>query len=202
MISTAIRAALLVLLLGVSGALAERASDADHQALRALKDDVLKAINSRNLASMDALLNKPFLATVLTQESFNDAGKLRGWFEGLFTRPVLRLTRLQMSAEADEQAQIYQGTFAVARGSTNERYELGDGRGFDIQGRWTATAMKQNGRWRVVAVHSATNFLDNPVINAIERHSLNFALGAAAVGIILGGLLGFFLARRRYAKAA
>ena len=30
-----------------------------------------------------------------------------------------------MEAEADETAQIYTGTFAVARGSTKERYELG-----------------------------------------------------------------------------
>jgi ketosteroid isomerase-like protein len=201
MISTAFRAVLLVLLLGASAAMAQRATDAaDHQALRVLKDDVVKAVNDRNLASIDALLHKPFFGTVLTQESFNDAGALRKWFEGLFTRPVLRLTSIKMSAEADELAQIHEGTFAVARGSTNERYELGDGRGFDIKGRWTATAIKQDGRWRILAIHAGTNFLDNPVINAIERHSLNFALGVGVVGAIIGGLLGFLVARRRYAK--
>lgn len=102
-----------------------------------------------------------------------------------------------MEAEADEAAQIYVGTFAVARGSTKERYELADGRGFDIDGRWTATAVKENGRWTVLAVHSGVNFLDNPVVNAIERHSLTFAAGTAAVGAVIGFLLGFFIRRHR-----
>jgi membrane protein DedA with SNARE-associated domain len=34
------------------------------------------------------------------------------------------------------------------------------------------------------------------VINAIERNTLTFAIGAAAIGVILGCLLGFFVGRR------
>jgi hypothetical protein len=188
----------LPLLVVANIALAQGAPDAaDHEALRKLKADVLSAINTRNLASMDGLLHKPFLATATTQDSFDDAGKLRAWFEGLFTRPLVRLTRIQMDAEADELAQIYNGTLAVARGSTMERYELADGRGFDIQGRWTATAIKEDERWTVVAIHAGTNFLDNPVINAIERNALLFAIAGAGIGAIAGSLFGFFIGRRR-----
>jgi hypothetical protein len=55
-------------------------------------------------------------------------------------------------------AQIYTATFAVARGSTKERYELADGRGFDFDGRWTATAIRDNGQWKVLAVHAGQIF--------------------------------------------
>jgi ketosteroid isomerase-like protein len=170
---------------------------ADHAALRKLKDDVVSAINARKLENVDALLHKPFISTVITQDSFDDAAKLKAWFESLFSRPVLPLTRVHMDASADELAQIYTGTFAVARGSTKERYELADGRGFDIAGRWTATVMKDSGQWKVLAIHTGTNFLDNPVISAIERNALNFAAGGAAVGVLVGFLLGFFVRRRR-----
>jgi hypothetical protein len=78
-----------------------------------------------------------------------------------------------------------------------ERYELADGRGFDIQGRWTATAIKEDGRWTVVALHAGTNFLDNPVINAIERNAMLFAIGGGGIGAIAGSLFGFFIGRRR-----
>jgi hypothetical protein len=197
MISSTFRVTLL-LLLGVHVAFAQDARQAaDHEALRKLKSDVLTAINTRRLASMDTLLHKPFLSTVITQDSFNDAGKLKAWFEGLFTRPLLRLSSVHMDADADELAQIYNGTFAVARGSTKERYELADGRGFDIQGRWTATAIKENAGWKVLAIHEGTNFLDNPVINAIERNALTLAVGGAAGGAVVGGLLGFYFGRRR-----
>jgi hypothetical protein len=201
MTTTFVRIAML-LVLGTHAALAQSSGDvADHEALRKLKADVVTAINTRNLASMDALLHKPFLATAITQESFNEAGKLRAWFEGLFNRPLLRLSGLHMEAEADEPAGIYNGTIAIARGSTKERYELADGRGFDIQGRWTATAIKENGRWSILAIHDGTNFLENPVINAIERNAMYFAFAGAVAGVVVALPMGFLFGRRRARKA-
>jgi hypothetical protein len=192
----------MLALLGAKQVFAQTADQvAEHEALRKLKADVVSAINTKNFRAIDTLLHKPFLSTVITQDSFNEVGTLTAWFESLFTRNFLRLSKVQMDADADELAQIYTGTFAVARGSTKERYELADGRGFDVQGRWTATAIKENGKWTVLAVHTGTNFLDNPVINAIERNALYFAGGGAGVGAILGILGGFFMGRRR-AKAA
>ena len=84
-----------------------------------------------------------------------------------------------MGADADELAQIYNGTFAVARGSTKERYELADGRGFDIRAAGPRPPSRRTGSWNVLAIHTGTNFLDNPVINAIERNTLYFAIGGA-----------------------
>jgi|tagenome__1003787_1003787.scaffolds.fasta_scaffold20928115_3 hypothetical protein len=197
-----ITSAVAVLLLTIAAAIAQvNPQEADHAALRKLKDDVTDAINTRNLAAVDGMLHKPFLSTVITQESFNETGKLRSWFDDLFARALLRLRHFRIQAEADEMAQIYTGTFAVARGSTKERYELADGRGFDFDGRWTATAIKTNGQWKVLAIHAGANFLDNPVINAIERNTMTLAAVSTVVGVIVGFLLGFFL-RRRQTKAA
>jgi ketosteroid isomerase-like protein len=188
----------LVVLLSATISRAQDANEvADHEALRKLKTDVVDAINTQNFEAMDTLLHKPFLATVVTQDSFNDINAMKAYFQQLFTRNLLRINRIQMRADADELSQIYTGTFAVARGRTVERYELADGRGFDIAGRWTATAMKEDGKWTVLAVHDGTNFLDNPVINAIERKLVTFAGAGAASGAVLGFLLGFFVRRFR-----
>jgi ketosteroid isomerase-like protein len=197
-------ALLVTLLLTLAGAPAhaQDPQGPEHEALRKLKADVLAAINARNLDRIDPLLHKPFMATVVTQESFNDAGALKGWFEGLFTRNIPRVTKITMEADADEAALIYQGTFAVARGPTKERYELGDGRNFDMRGRWTAVAMKDAGQWKVLAIHAGINFLDNPVMWAIERSTLYFGAGGVVLGIVLGFLAGFFIRRRRAAPAA
>lgn len=169
--------------------------------MRKLKADIVDAINTKNLAAMDTILHKPFVATVVTQDSFNSVEALKAYFQELFTRSILKISRIRLEADADELSKIYTGTFAVARGTTKERYELADGRGFDIQGRWTATAIKENGKWTVLAVHDGTNFLDNPVINAIERTTMTFAGGGAAAGVVVGFLLGFFIRRRRATPA-
>jgi hypothetical protein len=187
----------LCVLLGAGAAPAQQGTQADHEALRKLKTDVVNAINARKLDSIDVLLHKPFMTTVITQDSFIDAAKLKAYFEGLFTRRLLRISSLHIDAEADETAQIYTGTFAVARGSTKERYDMADGSSFMIDGRWTATALKDDGQWKVLALHSGTNFLDNPVLSAIERSTIYVASGAGAAGVLLGFLVGFFVRRRR-----
>jgi ketosteroid isomerase-like protein len=188
----------LCLACGIGTASAQRASPAaDHDALRKLKTDIVTAINTRDLASMDRLLHKPFTATVITQDSFADADKLKAYFNDLFTRNFLRVSRITMEAEADELSQIYTGTFAVARGPTKERYDMADGRSFDIKGRWTGVALKENGAWKILAVHTGTNFLDNPVLTAAEKSTLYFGGGGLGLGALIGLLVGFLVGRRR-----
>jgi ketosteroid isomerase-like protein len=174
---------------------------ADHEALRKLKTDVVNAINTRDLQRIDTLLNKPFMSTLISQDSFNDVARLKAYFDDLFTRRILRINKLTMEAEADEPAQIYTGTFAVARGSTKEVYELGDGRTFTIPGRWTATTIKDRGQWKILAVHTGVNFIDNPVINAIEKSTSYFTAGGLGVGLVVGFLVGFFVRRKRRVAA-
>jgi hypothetical protein len=198
----ALAIALCVMLLG-RPLLAQNASQAaDHEALRKLKTDVITAINTRNVQSMDTLLHKPFTSTLITQDSFADIERLKAYFDGLFTRPVLRINKITMEAEPDEPAQIYTGTFAVARGGTKEVYELGDGRTYTIPGRWTATTIKDNGQWKVLAVHTGVNFIDNPVMTAVEKSTLYFGAGGVAVGAVIGFVLGFFIHRKRRVVAS
>jgi hypothetical protein len=198
----ALAIALCVMLLG-RPLLAQNASQAaDHEALRKLKTHVITAINTRNVQSMDTLLHKPFMSTLITQDSFTDIERLKAYFDGLFTRPVLRINKITMEAEPDEQAQIYTGTFAVARGGTKEVYELGDGRTYTIPGRWTATTIKDNGQWKVLAVHTGVNFIDNPVMTAVEKSTLYFGAGGVALGAVIGFLLGFFIRRKRRVVAS
>ena len=175
----ALAAALLLVSIHTASA-QDAATTADHEALRKLKNDVVTAINTRNLASIDQLLHQPFMATVITQDSFNEVGRLKAYFEQLFTRSFLRISRMTIEAEADELSQIYTGTISVARGATKEVYELSDGRTFDMRGRWTAVSIKENGQWKVLAVHSGTNFLDNPVITAVEKTTMYFGAPAGS----------------------
>jgi hypothetical protein len=50
-------------------------------------------------------------------------------------------------------------------------------------------------------MHDGTNFLDNPVINAIERNPLSLAAGGALGGMVIGSLIGFFVGHRRPKKS-
>ncbi len=186
-----------MLLCGQAFAQQDAGTEADHTALRTLKEQAVKAVNTRDYDLARSLLREPFMATVITQDSFTDFEKLKTYFEGLYTRSFLRMKSITMSAEADELSQIYTGTFALTRGSTKERYELADGRAFDMDGRWTAVSMKENGAWKVVAVHTGTNFLDNPVLAAIQGSVTKFGAGGLALGLLIGFIAGWLVTRRR-----
>lgn len=204
-----IAAALLALPITASAApapgtfLTQTGTEADHAALRTIKDRMSTAINTNDFEGARALVHQPFLATAVTQDSFTDFDAMVAFYKGLFTRDFLRLEKVRISAEADELSQIYTGTFAITRGATAERYELADGRGFDIKGRWTATSVKEpDGSWKVAAIHTGTNFLDNPVLAAIEKSLVWFGLGGGLIGLIAGFVLGRITARRKAASAA
>jgi ketosteroid isomerase-like protein len=174
---------------------------ADHDALRKLKDSVVEAINRRDYATAKSVLHEPFMATVVTQDSFTDFDKLKAYFEGLYTRDTLKMKSIKLSAEADDLSKIFQGTFALSKGSTKEHYELADGRIFDLDGRWTAVSLKEGDTWKILAVHMGANFLDNPVLDAIERSVVWVGVGCGVVGLLAGFAIGW-LGRRRRDRAA
>jgi uncharacterized protein DUF4440 len=190
------RAVGVSLLLAVNAAAQEGSPAGDHDALRKIKADVLNAINTRNLRGLDAIVHRPFMVTVITQDSFTDAGALQAYYDGLFTRKLLRMKKVTIEADADELSQIYTATFAVARGSTKELYEMADGRSFDMRGRWTATAIKDGGQWKLLALHDGTNFMDNPVLATVEKSTAYTGAGGFAAGLA-AGVLGSVLIRRR-----
>jgi ketosteroid isomerase-like protein len=187
----------LLLFLTTAAAAQTTGTTEDHDALRKLKADITEAVNKRDYPKAESLLHQPFMATLVTQDSFTAFDKVKAYFENLYTRDFLKMKKVSISAEADDYSQIFQGTFAVNKGSTKEHYELADGRMFDMNGRWTAVTMKENGQWKLVAVHMGTNFLDNPVLSAVENSIKWLVAAAAALGLAAGFLAGWFVKRAR-----
>gem|GEM_PF-5423847 len=110
-------------------------TETQHEALRTLKADLIETVNTQDFARLGARTNTRFTATVVTQDHFTDLDAAKGFFDGLFTRKLLRMESISFAAEADALSTIHTGTVAVTTGSTVETYTLADGRSFDIDGR-------------------------------------------------------------------
>ena len=174
-------------------------TEAQHAALRALKADLVETVNSQDFTRLGALTNTPFAATVVTQDHFTDLDAAKAFFDGLFTRKLLRMDSIAFAAEADALSTIYTGTVAVTTGTTVETYTLADGRAFDIDGRWTAVSVEEADGWKLAAFHSGTNFLDNPVLKAAGASVIRVGAMVGAAGLVLGLIAGWLLGRRRRA---
>ncbi len=191
-----------LLAIAVAGASAQDSTaGADHDGLRKLKSDLEQSVSRRDFDALGKLLHQPFMTTVVTQDSFTDLAPMKSYYDSLFTRNMLRMKEVSIKAEADELSQLYTGTFAMTRGSTFERYELADGRAFDLKGRWTAVSLQDpDGNWKLLGIHMGTNFLDNPVLSAIERSLVWTATIAAGIGLLVGLGGGWLLWRRRASR--
>jgi hypothetical protein len=63
---------------------------------------------------------------------------------------------------------------------------------FKLNSRWSATAAKSGGEWKIVSLHLSSNVFTNTLISELTR-ALWYAGGA---GLVAGALAGYFLGRR------
>ena len=63
------------------------------------------------------------------------------------------------------------------------------GQVIEMNSRWSATVVKEDGQWKVAIAHVGTNFLDNPVLNRLTSASKKLALITGIGGLLIGGLL-------------
>lgn len=178
----------------------EEPDHAIHEELRALLTGIETAINTEQYGDLKQYFHEKLYITTITQEVMLSHDDIAPYFEGHFGEGG-RLEKLDMRLNADALTDFYADkTMGIVLGSGEEDYLLADGRFFAMKTRWTATvAIDTDGKWRILALHIGTDFMDNPVIVAVEEavktYMIRGAIGGAIVGLILGVLFG----RRRKA---
>ena len=80
---------------------------------------------------------------------------------------------------------MHGGNTGVSFGETVGRLNL-LGKDYDAKSRWTATLIKENGRWQLAAYHISMNALDNPILDTAKRALYIASVIALAVGILIG----------------
>jgi hypothetical protein len=188
------------LFLLVSGAAlaAEEPDHTIHEELRALLGGMQQAINSGKYENLAPYFAEKMRVTTINQETLSSRPDIVTYFNHWFG-PGGYLKSVEMKLSADALTELYADkTMGVVRGDGQERYALADGRHFDMKTRWTATVIKDtDGKWRILALHIGTNFLDNPILAKAENALVWGIGGGIAGGLILGVLFGYWNWGRR-----
>jgi ketosteroid isomerase-like protein len=190
---------LLVLTLFAGSVTAEEEPDhAIHEELRQILRGLEQAINTQQYTDLAQYFHQHMRVTTINQEVISSPDEIAPYFNRWFG-PGGYLKKLNIVLHADATTDLYgDKTFGIVRGSGDEDYILANGRAFAMKTRWTATVIKDtDGKWRILTLHIGTNFLDNPVLGVAEASIMQFAIGGTVVGIVVGGLLGFLLGRRK-----
>ncbi|MCP5155250.1 MAG: nuclear transport factor 2 family protein [Ectothiorhodospiraceae bacterium] len=186
-------AAGLALLLAVTAAHGQDGREADHEALRGLMARARDAVNARDPKAIETVLAPGFVLVMADQSLVTDTASLRQYLARLFEAEDAPLAGIELAPEADAPTEFLGPDVGVARGRSSDTYTLRAGGALTLESRWTATVARVDGEWRIKTFHAGVNMVDNPILDAATH--AGYAWGGG--GLVLGGVLGLVLGRRR-----
>ncbi|GEM_PF-729429 len=169
----------------------------DHEELRLLLKSARDAANAKNFDALKPLFYEKFSITTVDQKTFTNLEDFKAYFVGMFTGDKAPLKSITFNPEADTLTEFIGDNMGVSRGSSNDTYAFTDGDTRTMTSRWTATLIKDNGRWKIVNLHFGTNLVDNPVVNTMKSYLYKVGGIAGGVGLLIGFALAWVMRRRR-----
>ena len=170
-----------------------------HEELRALRDGLIKATNDSNIDALLGFLHPNVVVTWQNAEVSRGRDGVRSYLTRMTTGANKIVSRFQTSPTVDELTILYGGDTGIAFGKSNDHFELAQGMTFDLPGRWSATLVKEDGRWLVASFHASANLFDNPVLNLATRSAVWSGVGGLVVGALVM-FIGAIVLRRRQRK--
>jgi ketosteroid isomerase-like protein len=173
-----------------AGPTSKAAENPAHEELRRLRRGLVSAVEQADLDLMLTFLHRDVVVTWLNGEQSRGHEQVREYYNRMVKgdKRVVESFHLE-EVEPAELTTLYGDNAGVAHGTATSRFVMKDGGDFTISGPWTATVVKQDGKWLVAAFHTSTNMFDNPIL----KLALGWIGRAAALAAIAGFVLGIAL---------
>lgn len=175
-----------VLLLGLIRFDVSAAEDPAHNELRGLRTEVIDAITKGDI---DAVLSRVHPDVVVTWQN-NEVCRGAKGLRDFYTRMGKDAFKgYKVPPTPDELTILHGPNTGVSFGNVVGQYSL-FGKDLEFKSRWTATLVKENGRWLLASYHVSLNALDNPLINSAKKSLLWVGVGVGVAGLLVGVLIG------------
>src|SRR5258706_4209199 len=192
--SLKVRFLVVLAVLGLSPALWGQASQqADHEELRAMMRAATQALNARQVEALAPLMARQFVITAVDGRTFRDLAGFKAYLDQLYGTKV---QSIQYRPEAAELTQVIGPDTGISWGTSTDTYTVQGRETRTMTSHWTATVQRQDGDWKLAALHISANLLDNPVVEEAKRYIWKAAAAALVAGLILGFILCAVIKRR------
>ena len=171
--------------------------DPVHGELRAVRDSLIQAVNKNDVDAILSHLHKNVVVTWMDGTVSRRHGDVRSYYDKMMKGDQRVVDSVTVSPVVDELSIVYGGgNTAVAFGSSDDDFKLRRGLAFKVHSRWTATLVKEEGKWLITAFHASASLFDNPLLNTAKQ-MVYWVGGIAGVGgLLLGALIARLLRRR------
>jgi uncharacterized protein (TIGR02246 family) len=187
-------------MLALLPAAATRAQQEDpvHNELRALRDAMIEAINSKDAEAMLSHLHENVVVTWMNGEVSRGPAEVKAYYDRMMIGENAVVESVAIKPTVERLADVY-GDTAVAFGTSDDHFKLKAGMEFDVHSRWSATLLKEGGQWKIVSFHGSTNLFDNPLLNGAKRAIYWSGAGGLVLGVALSTLFVFLKRSKRSA---
>lgn len=169
--------------------------EAEHEALRELRDALTEAVLSGDVESQLALADENVVTTWQNNRVARGHDGLQAFLNEMNGGAEKVFQGYTVPPTADELTILHGGDTGVVYGTSVPHYKL-LGMEFDLENRWTATVVKDDDQWKIAAYHVSANILDNPVLTAAKKSTYWAAGIAFLVGLLAGCFGGRFLKKK------
>lgn len=186
--------AILMLVFGAAAPVWSQTSpandEATHAQLRALRDNLMSAMNQGDIERQLPYLHPNVVVTWHNAEVSRGRDGVRAYLQRMLSGPNKMVDSFSADIKVDELTILYGGNTGISFGSAVEHFKLANGSKIDLPARWSATLVKEGDKWMVASLHASDNIFENPLLAASKRVAY-WAGGLALLGgIILGAFLG------------
>jgi hypothetical protein len=172
----------------------------DRKALLKIFREVEGSINSQSLARMAAQMDPAAVVVWANGEVSRGPKEVVGYYDRMVKGNDRILTKYTTAAKLHGHARFLgDGTVAIADGTMEDEFFPIIRGPFKLSSKWTTTAAKINGEWRVVALHLSANVFNNVLLDEAKAALMYTGLGGLTVGLLVGALIAWFLGRLRTA---
>jgi len=176
-----------------------------HAELRAVREALIDAFKKRDLDGILKHLHKNVVVTWQNGEVSRGHDGVKAYYDKTMVGDKSIVVDVKAAPEVTELSVLYGGEnphTAVAYGKLSDTYKLRDGMDFPMNSLWSATLVKEDGRWQIVDYHASTNVFESPVTKiAVQKSMLTAGLAGLGLGAIIGILLAVLLVRLRPNRA-
>ena len=157
-----------------------------HSELRALRNEVLSAITQ---GDFDKVLTFVHPNAVITWQNNEVCRGHKGLREFTDRMGKEAFKSYKVPPTPDEPTILYGDNTGLSFGKTVAQYKI-LGKEIEVTSRWTATLVKENGRWLLAGYHVSANALDNPLLNGAKQALYWMGGIAALLGLGIGWVIG------------
>lgn len=177
----------------LSSAQSDVPMDPDHVELRALGKGLIDGIEKGDMDLIEPLLHPNVVVTWQDGQVCKGPAAIRKFYADMAAKSKKTFQGYKVRPTADEPTILYSNaTAGVVYGHNVGRFFL-MGKEFEMPNRWTATMVKENGKWLLASYHVSMNVLDNPLLNTVK----NVAIIGVVLGAVAGALIMWVVARKK-----